>query len=220
MVIQYGSSVLVPGSLQGVTGTRLNGKQLVDEATLFRALQTSYFSRGNKGTTFEFDAWWYFNSRGLAESFIMSHWGTLSYSDLLTVTCGENEASQIVYQIPAAVLESVSLADWNGTAVKMHYVFKGGLFASQSLTPTNEDALIKRGTVTLGLGATQSVIAFTSNFAGVPTVIAKINRGTTNSDTVPDWDVPTDLITAGGFTAKGQATPLAGYVLNWVAIAP
>lgn len=220
MQIQFGSTVLVPGGSQGVVGAKLNGRQVSDAATFFRAIAGTFFSRGNKTTDFQFDAWWYFNTIGDAENFILSHWASLAASDLLTVTCGDGEAVQYVYQIPLAVLESVTLAEWKGTSVRMHYTFQGGLFATQSIQPPNEDNLIKRGTVALNSGDTSKVVTFASAFAAVPVIYCKVMRASTAGDTVVDWDAPSGNAGAGGFTAAGQAIPGPGYTLNWIAISP
>lgn len=220
MQLQFGSTVLIPGGSQGVVSLRLNGRQISDAATFFRAIAGTFYSRGNKTTAFECDAWWYFNTRGEAENFILGHWASLAAADLLTVTCGDNEANQFVYQIPVCVLESVSLAEWRGIAVRMHYVFQGGLFTTQSIEPPNEDNLLKRGTVNLTAGDTSKAVAFASSFAAAPIVVCRVNRGSLVADTVVDWDAPSAGVSAGGFTAGGQPIPGPGYVLNWIAIAP
>lgn len=220
MVVQYGSTVLVPGAQLGIIGMRLNGEQLVDQAQFFRAIAASYFSRGNKTSRFEFDVWWYFSTRGAAENFILGHWASLAATDTLTVTCGDGEATQYIYALAGAVLQSVAPSEWRGISVKMHYVFVGGLFATQSIQPPNEDTLIKRGTVILSSGQASQTVSFAASFPGVPVVIVRVNRPSNAVDTVVDWDAPEAQVTAAGFVAQGQATPGAGYTLNWLAISP
>ncbi len=220
MQIQFGSTILVAGGIDGVVGLRLNGDSLIDEATFFRALVASFYSRGNKTTDFEFSKRWQFNTRGGAENFIMGHWASLAQKDILTVTCGDGESVEYVYQMPLAILKSVTLEEWIGVEVKMHYVFVGGLFTTDTVIPPDEDNLIKRGTVVLSPGDTTKTVAFGSSFAGTPVVLARVNRPSSASDTVVDWDAPEADVTSGGFIAAGQAIPASGYTLNWIAITP
>lgn len=127
MTITYGSTVLISGGSSGVLALRINGQELVDIAHFFRAAAITAFARANKSTNFEFEAWWNFNTRGLAEAFVISHWASLANSGTLTIVCGDGEVSPVTYTM-AAVLESVSLSEWKGISVKMRYAFVGGIF--------------------------------------------------------------------------------------------
>ena len=129
MKITYGSTVLVPGGLEGVVGLRISGKALTDSATFFRAIAGSFFARLNKTTSVEFDAWWYFNDRTSAESFIITHWPSLPGSGVLTLQAGDGVAGAVNYALSTAVLDNVTVAEWKGTAVRMHYSFSGGIAA-------------------------------------------------------------------------------------------
>lgn len=131
MVITYGSTVLVSGGLEGVNDFRINGEQVSEEAMYFRASAGVYFSRGNKITEVDFGARWSFNTRGLAEKFILTHWASLATRDNLDITCGDGETTgQYDLRLANAVLRNVSLVEWRGTLVRMRYSFQGGLFAS------------------------------------------------------------------------------------------
>lgn len=220
MLITYGSTVLVPGSAQGAIDVRVNGQQIVDEAQFFRAAVTTYYARQNKSTHLEFETWWNFNTRGLTEQFMLSHWAGLAPTDTLYISCGEGEGTQYNFQLPGAVLESASPAEWRGNSVRFHYVFLGGIFTTDSISPPNEDALIKRGKVSLSAGDTSKTVTFASSFGGTPTVIVRVNRPSASADTVIDWDAPEADQNSAGFIARGAAIPSTGYVLNWEAIAP
>ena len=218
MQIQYGSTILSAGGTQGPAGIRFNGALMSDEAALFRAITESVFSRGNKKTAFSFAVWQVFNTRGLAESFILSHWAGLAGTDTLTITCGDGEATQYYYQLLGSVLESVDIEEWNGLSVRVRYNFTGGLFTTESVTPTNESSMIKRGTAALSTNNTSKAVTFAAAFGAKPVVQIQVQKPSSADDAIADWCADDAEITAAGFTARGQPVPAAGYVLNWVAI--
>jgi hypothetical protein len=218
MQIQFGSEILATSATNGPSGLTINGALVTDEAQLFRAIANTIYARGNKKTELSFTVWNVFNTRGLAESFIVSHWSGLAASDILSITCGDGEATQYVYQMAGTVADPVAVEEWRGLSVRVRYRFTGGLFTTESSAPTNESSLIKRGIVALTTGDTSKAVAFAAAFGAKPVVQIQVQKPTSADDAVADWGADDADISDSGFTARGQPIPASGYVLNWVAV--
>lgn len=130
MQITYGATVLAGAGATGARMVSISGSQAVDEVQLFRAASAVFYSRGNKRQPLEFSVLWAFNTRGLAEKFMLTHLADLATSGDLTIVCGDGEPTTYTYVQSGSVLDGTPEMTQIGLTVLVKYSFKGGLFAA------------------------------------------------------------------------------------------
>ena len=131
MQITYGGTQIAGPGATGPRGISVPGSQIVDDQPLFRSAAGAFISRGNKALPLSFSVLWPFNTRALAEQFMLTHFANLPASGDLVVVCGEGESVTYTYKQSGAVLEGTPEMTQIGTSVLVKYSFKGGLFVLQ-----------------------------------------------------------------------------------------
>jgi hypothetical protein len=208
----------------GPFGVSLNGQNIIDDAQFFRAAVPSFFERGGNGVTLQFSVERLFSSLKSAEVFLLTHFGALPRSGLITCLCGESGDTQAVY-LRNAVLEAVALPGYQGRSVGVQYTIKGSQFESDippdeipgDPDPGEEDLVTRRSRVAIGSAQSSVVVLFSSALASIPTVVPTISRPA-GSPAIEAF-LREDSITVNGFTVDlSAATPDATYVLHYIAI--
>lgn len=216
MEIYYGNTQLASSGVDGPSGLRINGQQVVDEVGLFRASAQTFYGRGNKSTRVAFSRWWYFGSIKAAEVHCARHHAELSVQADLILVAGETGDQQELVLADAVFVNCSH--EQRGRSVLTTYEFAGGVFASEDVELPDESELVKAGTIDLSANDETKAVAFDVAFGGVP-------RGVTVTVLAPNGEpgfaawVDHSTLTANGFTAKlGAAVPGAGYKLSWIAV--
>lgn len=228
MQIVFETAWLAPGQYQSVDGFRLNGEQIIDEASFFRAANKTFFPRGNSGIEVSFVVHWSFPTTLAAEVFALTHYGTLPNTNAdngpLQCICGaENPATAQTVYMANAVLRSARLLKYVGTSVDFEYTVQGAAF--QTGAPSNVPAypnqneivpVFRRGKVAITNGATSVAVTFSSPLPGTPGADPYCwVSGPTGAPEFECWTL-TDTVTTLGFTATlGAAAPSGSYFLNY-----
>jgi len=228
MNVTFETAVLAPGLAQGASNVRLNGRQIVDDAAFFRALTLTYFPRGNVDVVFSFTTHWIFASLALAEQFVLTHVTYLPMTNqdngVLQVVCGAETNSPVTIYSPSAVLESAEILDYVGLSVDVRYTLKCLPFTSS--VPPNVPAypsgnqltyVLQRGLASIGAGATQLAISFSTPFASVPIVVATISQQAGSAGIF--CRVLQNTVTVNGFTVEfSGALPDGSSDVSWIAM--
>lgn len=227
MNVTFETAVLAPGGNQGASNVRLNGRQIIDEAQFFRAGTTTYYPRGNVDMVFQFTTHWIFNSLTLAENFVLSYLGALPMTNqdngVLQVVCGaETNSPQTLYS-SSAVLEDVQI-EYIGLSVDVHYTLRGQPFSST--IPPNVPAypsgnlvtyVFQRGLASIGAGAVNLAISFSTPFASVPIVTAVMAQQAGSAAVF--CRVLQNTVTVNGFTVEfSGALPDGSSDVSWIAM--
>ncbi len=135
MNIQFGSFVLASGGTQAADNVRVDGQQIIQEATFFRGNSAAFYPRGNLATTLQFVVHWIFNTANLAEQFVLLHTGTLPMTNsdrsTVTCTCGAGGETTPIYMLNA-VLESARILKYDGISVDVEYTIRGSNFQTSA----------------------------------------------------------------------------------------
>jgi hypothetical protein len=128
MEITYGGVTLAPGGAAGEPfDQRPTGRQVTDEAQIFRAPSTTVYGRGNKAIAWSFKVWRFFSTLADASAFLFLHLNDLPVNGDILIVCGApDETPRTVRQAGAAV-EAVPLIN-AGRAILVEYQIRGGLF--------------------------------------------------------------------------------------------
>lgn len=86
MKADYGEVNLAAGGVEGVSGLRINGRQVNQEAQLLRTQAPVLFARGNRSLVIEFSVSRIFDTLADAETFIHSHFAALPQQEDLVFT--------------------------------------------------------------------------------------------------------------------------------------
>jgi hypothetical protein len=228
MNVTFETAVLAPGGAQGASNVRLNGRQIVDDGQFFRAAMLTYFPRGNVDVSFSFTTHWIFASLALAETFVMTHVTYLPMTNqdngVLQVVCGAETLSPVTIYSPSAVLESAEITDYIGLSVDVRYTLRCQPFAST--VPPNVPAypsgnqlsyVLQRGLASIGAGATQLAISFSTPFASPPIVTAVMAQQAGSAAIF--CRVLQNTVTVNGFTVEfSGALPDGSSDVSWIAM--
>jgi hypothetical protein len=102
-------------------GLTANGKRLVQETQLLRALNLTFFDRGNRRLQLGFSVWRAFGTTRLSEEFMLAHFHALPGKATLTIRCGLSSETPTDYVCQDCVLEAVEFPEVKGTAVATRY---------------------------------------------------------------------------------------------------
>ncbi len=227
MNIVFETTWLAPGGFQAASDVRVNGQQVVDDASFFQAASISFYPRGNVGVTLSFTTKWQFNTPQAAEVFAlmlptMVPMGP-SDSGVLQCFCGLPPNQQTVY-MAGAVLESVRVVKQIGVSVEVAYTVKGPGF--QTDVPPNvpgypdpgELTLVyRRATVPIPAGAASIAVAFSSPFNTAPVIVPCV-CGVSGSPAI-FGRLLSNTVTINGFTVEfSDLTPDDTYTLTYFAL--
>jgi hypothetical protein len=227
MKVLFETTWLAPGDYQSAAQVRVNGKQIVDEAFFFRAASATPIPRGNLTVEFSFVTHWNFDTTTLAENFVMTHSSFLPMTNAdngpLQVMCGAESSPLTVYS-QTAVLESAEVVSYIGRSVDVRYTLRCSPFTT-SIPPNIPNYqfpdvvsyVLQRGVASIGAGATQLAISFTSPFGSKPIVVATMSQMTGSRGI--DMRILQDTITVSGFTVEFSAPlPDSSSQVNWMAM--
>lgn len=228
MNVLFETTWLAPGQAQAADRVRFNSKQVVDEAQFFRAAFSTYFPRGNVDVEFSFTTHWIFSSTALAENFVLTLPTFLPMTNadngVLQCVIGAETPNPITIYSPSAVLVSAEVTEYQGLSVDVRYVLRCAPF--QTTIPPNTPSfpnpnvyvyVIQRGLNSIGSGATQLAISFTTPFSSVPVVTAVMAQQS-GSQAVA-MRVLQNTVTVNGFTVEfGAPMPDGSSDVSWIAM--
>lgn len=208
-----------PGNT-GAFGISLNGTQVNDDASFFRAAANTFFARGNRQNDFSFGVTWTFNDVGAAEYFMLTHFNTLPTQATLKLNCGGSGsgAATVIY-LTSAVIQRIEYLELRGLTVVCRYSFSGGAFTSEDVpNPPGSDTL-KAKSQALSSSDTTASVVFDTPFGSTPVVPSLAVSGPSGGSAI-DVFLDATTLSAAGFTVNfgGASIPAAGYYLNWMAV--
>lgn len=228
MQILFETTYLAPGQIQSADRIELDGEQIVDDASFFRAATKTFFPRGNLSIDFSFTVHYIYPTPVAAEVGVLTLPGMLPMTNadngVLQCLCGAETpaTSQIIY-MSGAVLKKVAIRQI-GVSVDVRYTFVGPGFTSSvpgSGLPTfpnpNEiTQVFRRGKVAITMGATSVAVVFSSQLPGLPGADPYCwISGPTGASEFECWTL-SDTVTTLGFTATlGAAAPDGNHFLNY-----
>ncbi len=221
------TSWLAPGGTAAASDVRLNGSQIVDDASFFQAASMAFYSRGNLGVNFSFTTKWLFNTPLNAEVFVLMLPSLVPLGNdsaaVLQCICGSEPNTQTVY-MENAVLESVEVIEQRGLSVTVRYNIKGPGFQTDVPPdvpgypdPDETAPVLRRASVSIANGATSVVVTFSSPFQ-TPPIVVPVCAGLAGSVGI-FCRLVSDSVTTDGFTAELSAATTDGtYTLDYIAM--
>lgn len=203
-------------------GLTVNSQQIVDEANFVRSANAAFYARENRSVRLQFGVEWQLGSIRDAEAFVLLHEASVPREGLLTCSCGQPGAEQLVY-LRDCVVESVQLS-YVGVSVHAQYSLVGAKFEGDvppaiipgDPEPAEENPVKRRGKQAIAAGAASVAVAFSAPLSGVPTLAFAVSRPTGGQRI--DAVLCEETVTINGFTVELSApTPDASYVLHYVA---
>jgi hypothetical protein len=214
--IYYGNTQLASSGVEGPSGLRINGQQVVDEAGLFRASAQTFYGRGNKSTRVQFSRWRMFESVKAAEVHCARIVAELPVQADLLLVAGETGDQQDL-RLPNAVFVSCD-PQQKGKSVLTTFEFVGGIFLSEDVTIPDESDLVKAGTVDLTAAEESKAITFAVPFGATPSGVTATLLAPNLGAGFDVW-IDHSTVSATGFTAIfADPVPGAGYKLSWIAV--
>ena len=125
MKVQYGSTWLASGGVDGAFGLVIDGAQTNEVAQIFRAASVSSFARLNRSARVSFKVNKIYNSEGALVTALANLLTALDTSNLLTIY-DETQATAILMY--GAVIDYARHAPPVGLSVLVEYGFRGGRF--------------------------------------------------------------------------------------------
>ena len=125
MKVQYGSTWLAAGGVDGAFGLVIDGAQTNEVAQIFRAASVSSFARLNRSARVSFKVNKIYNSEGALVTALANLLTALDTSNLLTIY-DETQATAILMY--GAVIDYARHAPPVGLSVVVEYGFRGGRF--------------------------------------------------------------------------------------------
>ena len=125
MKVQYGSTWLASGGVDGAFGLVIDGAQTNEVAQIFRAASVSSFARLNRSARVSFKVNKIYNSEGALVTALANLLTALDASNLLTIY-DETQATAILMY--GAVIDYARHAPPVGLSVVVEYGFRGGRF--------------------------------------------------------------------------------------------
>ncbi len=125
MKVQYGSTWLASGGVDGAFGLVIDGAQTNEVAQIFRAASVSSFARLNRSARVSFKVNKIYNSEGALVTALANLLTALDTSNLLTIY-DETQATAILMY--GAVIDYARHAPPVGLSVVVEYGFRGGRF--------------------------------------------------------------------------------------------
>lgn len=224
MNVLFGSTWLASGGYFAADKVRINGVQVTDDATYFRAFAQTVFARGNVKTTLKFVTHWVFNSVAAAELFALTLPANVptGSQQACQVTCSDGVTQ--VYLNPA-VIDDVQILEMVGCSVDVEYALSGGVFTSTtppdfptapgSATLDGQPIVYARGNQAIASGLSQVAVSFGFTFSSIPIVTPTLVAPT--GEAVISGQLISTSMT--GFVYQLAApTPDGNYGLNWLAI--
>ncbi len=227
MNILFETTWLAPGGFQAAADVRVNGQQIVDDASFFQAAAMAFYPRGNLSDTLAFSTKWQFSTPTAAEVFALTlpTMVPMSASDsgVVQCICGNAPNAQTVY-MNNAVLESVRVIKQIGTSVEVAYVLKGPGFQTDIPPdvpgypdPGELTLVYRRATVPIPSGVGSLAVAFSSPFNTAP-VIVPCMCGVSGSPAL-FARLLSNTVTTNGFTVEfSDLTPDDTYTLTYFAL--
>lgn len=115
----FGAVSLAADGIEAVSGLRVNGQQVNQEAQLLRTQAPLLFARGNRSLVIEFTVSRVFDTLALAEAFVHDHFATLpQQADLVFTLSGGGTKTYA-----SAVLDACSPSQF-GLSVQITYAFR------------------------------------------------------------------------------------------------
>lgn len=118
---------------------RVNGRRVVQEEHLIRALRKSFFARGGRSTMLAFSASRQFDTVRECEEFALSHEQSLAGSGTLTVRIGIGGEDPYDVFLHGAVLDSVDV-DYEGCRAMAGYSFRAPQVSGITPAPPPDQA--------------------------------------------------------------------------------
>ena len=216
MKVQFGTTWLASGGLEGARDFKIDGYQVNEVTDLFRSPQAAQFPRYNRSANVTFSVTKLFNSESDLLAFLVNALAALSSSATLAVY---DETGASAAYMSGALVESVRPQAAIGASVTIDYAFTGGLFTSQQVTVPNESDIVKRDSLALTAGDTSKAVTFSVAF-GQPPGAVTVSIAQPAGGYCICATVDKSTVSAAGFTADfGAAIPASGYYLNWEAVA-
>ena len=216
MKVQYGTTWLASGGMEGARDFKIDGFQVNEVADIFRASNAVQFPRYTRSANVTFSVTKLFNSESDLLAFLSTCLAGLASSAVLSIF---DETGVSAAYMAGALVESVRPQAAVGVSLVVDYAFTGGLFTSQQVTVPNESDLVKRDSLALTAGDTSKAVTFTVAF-GQPPGAVTVSIAQPAGGYVICSTVDKSTVSAAGFTADcGAAIPAAGYYLNWEAVA-
>ena len=206
----------------GPSGLTLNGRQIVDDAEFYQAAAATVFARDNLGTVLQFSVQCLFSTIKAAERFALLHAGEVPRSGVVTAVCGESGDTLDAY-LEGAAVEGVSILEVRGTAVRVQYTIRGGVWTSDvpddlpgESDETEDFIIMRRGQVTIGNGDDEVDVTFSAPLGALPSI--SFNVAVPTGGVAIGGTLLQDTITTNGFTVRlDAATPNGDYVLHYQA---
>lgn len=219
MKFRFGSTWLASGGVESAGGIALNGQQINDTVTFYKAIAAVFYARGGRSGALSFNVTRRFNSLRLAQRFCLEHFGSLPEQDDLFVYIGSDADGEWVL-FGDVVVDAANCVP-NGNTVQVQYSFRVALPQFDEPPPDvvePDTDMIKRGTTPITDGATSVEVAFSVPFGSTPVVT--VSMETPDGGDVIAARVRKGTRTVDGFIADLSApVPASGYDLAWIASA-
>lgn len=221
MKILFSSTYLAAGEFESPNALRVGGQQVVQEAQLFRALQSTFYARGNHSQSISFSVVRLHNNEEDAGWFMLTHYAAIPKTGNLVFTIGSGVSERSAL-LTNAVLQGTPEIRQEGCTTFTTYNLVGGLLSNTEAPDIDPYAdVIRTETIAIPITTTRVTVTFTTVLPAAPRsvncTVQKANAAALNITVVC---IEQDSITAAGFVAVLSAeTPDATYKLSYNAFA-
>lgn len=217
MKIIFASHIIAPGELEGVRGLNVNGEQVIDETSFFRAVAATHYARGNAKKEISFTVVREHASIRLAEEFVFMHRDRLPEEGDAVITCGSPGDEQQIALLGAVL--APTQASYEGVSTSVTYALIGGIFQTDSI-PDGEEIdpeVTRRGIDPIDSGVLTHTVTFLNVMTGTPVVTCNV-MAPVGGDGIFSWPIDGSVTAAGFEVGLSGPTPNADYKLSYIAV--